>query len=147
MPLIVWTESLSIGYEPIDEQHRQLVRLINQLHDATALGWGQQIVSYVLDELVDYTHSHFSDEERLMEYHEYPDGARHKQKHDDLARQVLDLRSRLAAGEPVMTDDVMQFLKAWLTDHILSTDMAFGSFLTAQEDRTLACDVSNDRRP
>lgn len=138
MPLIPWDASLSVGYEPIDAEHMRLVTLINQLHDAMALGWGQQIVSYVLDMLVDYTQTHFATEERLMAFHDYPAAADHKQAHDDLTRQVLELRSQLASGQPVVTVDVMEFLKAWLMDHILGTDMALGSFLTSRVGRTPA---------
>ena len=132
MPLILWDSSFSVGYEPIDAEHMRLDKLINQLHDAMTLGWGQQIVSYVLDALVDYTQTHFATEEHLMAFHDYPAAADHKQEHDELTHQVLDLRSQLASGQPVVTVDVMQFLKRWLTDHILGTDMALGSFLASQ---------------
>ena len=132
MSLITWDACLCIGYEPVDEQHMHLVALINQLQYATTLGWGQQIVSYVFDELVDYTQSHFATEECLMKYHVYPAGVHHRQERDELTRQVFELRSQLAAGRPVVTAKVLEFLTAWLTDHILGADMALGSFLAGR---------------
>jgi hemerythrin len=67
-----------------------------------------------------------------MACHDYPAAADHKQEHVGLARQVVDLRRQLVCGQPVITDDLMRFLRAWLTDHSLGSDMALGSFLAAK---------------
>ena len=131
MPLISWNESLSVGYEPIDEQHRRLIELINMLQDATTHGGDQHVMGDVLDGLIEYTRFHFATEERLMEAYKYPLNALHTKAHTELRRRVVALRGQFTAGKPVISVNVQLFLKDWLASHILRSDMALGSFLAA----------------
>jgi len=132
MSLITWNDSLSVGFEPIDEQHRRLVELINKLHSAMAQGKGSQTLSSVLDGLIDYVQTHFASEEAMMKINDYPGYAAQKSQHIDLTRQVLELRSQFATGQTVITMDVMKFLKDWLVDHIQGSDKQLGAYLAAR---------------
>jgi hemerythrin-like metal-binding protein len=57
----------------MDNQHRQLVDLLNQLENAMAKGKGKELVGKILSELIRYTQTHFSSEELLMLKHGFPD--------------------------------------------------------------------------
>ena len=71
MALLIWQDDLNTGIEVIDHQHRRIVEMINHLHVAqTSLQ--RLVVSDVIDELIDYTLSHFAFEEELMEEAGYP---------------------------------------------------------------------------
>lgn len=131
MSLFTWNASLSVGIPVIDEQHQRLVALINRLFDAMVSGKGRQTLGEVLDGLVEYTASHFADEERLMQVHLYPGYESHRAKHLELTQQVHELRDRFAAGKPAITMEVMTFLKDWLAEHIQQTDKALGRYLVA----------------
>ena len=61
--LLEWTEELSVGVPSIDEQHKVLIRLLNELFDATQAERGQTLLGKVLNELADYTVYHFQYEE------------------------------------------------------------------------------------
>jgi len=63
---------LSVNIQSIDEQHKKLVALVNNLNDAMSSGKGQLIMGKILDDLVAYTKTHFATEERLMTTHTYP---------------------------------------------------------------------------
>lgn len=66
MTYLKWTEDLDTGIEVIDKQHRRLVEYLNELN--TAINAGDKAgVNHVLEELIDYTLSHFSFEEELIE--------------------------------------------------------------------------------
>ena len=132
MSLITWNDSLSVGFEPIDEQHRRLVELINKLHSAMAQGKGSQTLGSVLDGLIDYVQTHFASEEAMMQINHYPGYAAQKSQHIALTRQVLELRSQFATGQTVITIDVMKFLKDWLVDHIQGSDKPLGAYLAAR---------------
>lgn len=129
MAFLNWSDQYSVLVKNMDAQHRRIIDLINQLHDAMKLGKGNDAVGAVLDSLVDYTRTHFAMEERLMQSYGYPDFARHKALHEDLTRQVLDIQSKFRAGQCAITINVMTFLKNWLVDHIAKSDRAYGEFM------------------
>lgn len=132
MPLMSWSDSLSVNVEEINTQHKRLLELINQLHDAMGQGKGREVVGKVLDGLIDYTRTHFAYEERLMVAQVYPSYLKHKVEHDALTKKVLDLQSRFLSGEIVITMEVMNFLKDWLSTHIMNVDKLFGAYLNGK---------------
>ena len=71
MALIAWNDSYSVKVKQMDEQHKKLVEMINQLHDAMKVGQGKQVVGDVLNALVSYTKTHFASEEGCHRYSNY----------------------------------------------------------------------------
>jgi hemerythrin len=129
MALIVWSNDLIVNIHSIDEQHKKLVTLVNNLNDAMSSGKGQQIMGKILDNLVAYTKTHFATEERLMTTHTYPGYLIHKKEHDNLTQQVVSLHQDFKEGKPVITVALMSFLKDWLGKHIKGTDQKYSPFL------------------
>jgi len=130
MPLINWSESLSVGVDYIDNQHKQLVSIINRLNDAMLQDKGNDVMCQVLDDLIDYTKSHFQSEEHLMRKYEYPDSPEHFKEHEKLTKEVIDFAENFKQGNAIITLPVLNFLKDWLNNHILETDRTLGKFLT-----------------
>ena len=129
MALITWSENLSVNIREIDSQHKELVKLINEMHDAMSEGKGKDVLEKVLTRLIDYTKMHFSGEERLMETHRYAGYVTHKAEHEKLTKQVMEISNRMKEGKTVITIEVMNFLKEWLSKHIVGTDKKYGPFL------------------
>lgn len=130
MSLITWQDSYSVGVPLIDNDHKLLVSLINQLDDAIKGGQGRDVVGSVLNVLEEYTRGHFGREEILMRKAGYPDLPPHKREHEKLAAQVREIVARYAAGDDSHIDDeLLQFLKSWLTGHILGVDMKYAPYL------------------
>ncbi|MFT3762154.1 MAG: bacteriohemerythrin [Pseudoxanthomonas sp.] len=123
MALLIWQDDLDTGIDIIDGQHRRIVEMINQLHSAQ-LGHHDAVIGDVIDELVDYTLSHFAFEEELMEEAGYPFCAAHKRVHEIFTKRVAEYRMRFRAGEDV-TDDLKSLLSRWLFNHIRSDDKAY----------------------
>jgi len=133
MALFVWNQKLSVGIASIDDQHKKLVMLVNQLHDGMMSGQGKQMLGGVLKNLITYTDIHFKHEEQLFAHTGYPDAAAHKQHHDDLVRQVREIAAKYdSAGPGALTIPVMNFLKEWLTNHIMGDDKKYSAHLTAK---------------
>lgn len=128
MALFEWKDEYSVGVAMIDEQHKVLVGLINEMHEAMAKGKGKESLGEVLARLVTYTKKHFAEEEALLKQHDYPDFPGHKEKHDKMTAKVLALQSDFNAGTFQLTFEVSKFLKDWLSKHILGTDMKYGPF-------------------
>lgn len=132
MSLIEWSDALSVGYAEIDEDHKKLVVMVNDLNDAVLGGKEQSTVEGILEELLEYTGWHFRHEERLMQQSEYPGYFEHKKEHENLVTQAVDLFKKYQDGDESVPGLLMPFLKDWLTNHILGTDMKTGAYLAAQ---------------
>jgi hemerythrin len=131
MPFIEWTQKHSVAVPEMDDQHRRLFALTNELHDAMRAGQGRAKLSSALDQLTNYTMQHFAAEEQWMKRISYPQLGDHIVEHRRLMQQVEDLRRRLADGDSVLTLEVMDFLRGWLNNHILGTDAKYAQFKPA----------------
>jgi hemerythrin len=120
MAYIEWNDSLDTGIEVIDNQHKRIVGYINKLEE-TRENHSMEEVAVVLDELVDYTLSHFTFEESLMEEAEYPFIKAHKRVHELFIRRVSDYMQRFKMGDDI-TEELHNTLKAWLINHIRNDD-------------------------
>ena len=132
MTFMPWTSELELGIEEIDNQHKELVRLANVLHDEISGPAPQrEAIGAVLEGLVDYTHNHFIVEEVMFQQHDYPDTPAHKAQHDSFTGKAMDLLMRFEDGEEV-TFEALDFLKDWLVHHICEVDRSYLPFLRAQ---------------
>ena len=125
--LFHWTDDFGVGIQEIDEQHKELVDLLNQLHTAIHEHHGSEASRRILDKLADYTRTHFAVEESLMRVSNYPEFEAHKQNHEDLIGQVQALQEKLDSGQAAITFELLHFLKVWLMRHINEADKRFGA--------------------
>jgi hemerythrin len=132
MALMEWNPTLSVKVQQFDDQHQQLLAMINELHDAMIAGKGNEVLGKTLDGLISYTTTHFADEENMMAVYDYPDAVAHKVEHENLIRQVTELQQKFNSGATVMTINVLMFLRDWLMDHIHVTDKKYGAFLNTK---------------
>lgn len=132
MAMMEWSSALSVSVKQFDDQHKKLVAMVNQLHDAMKVGKGGEVLGPILNSLISYTASHFADEERLMLQNGYPDLAKHKAEHDKLTSQVLDLQKQYQATNMGLSMAVMAFLRDWLVNHIQGEDKKYGPFLNGK---------------
>ncbi|PWB55393.1 MAG: hemerythrin [Nitrosomonadales bacterium] len=123
--LLKWNEDLRIGIDEIDEQHKALVVLLNQLHTAIHEKHGASACMETLDKLVEYTRVHFTVEESLMRILGYPDYASHLESHEKLIAQVVELQGKLKSGRANISFELLHFLRGWLSHHIMETDKAY----------------------
>lgn len=126
---LIFDESHLIGVDSIDEQHRQLVRMVNQINRAVKDGRSEQELQTLVSGLVAYAAMHFETEHTFMLEHGYPDRAAHDEQHRELLAQVGNLANRFAAGDELK---LLQTIKDWLIGHILHADKPLGAFLSAR---------------
>ncbi|MDD2685585.1 MAG: bacteriohemerythrin [Gallionella sp.] len=121
MAKFIWTDQLNVGIDVIDQQHRRIVEYINQLDDARANNYSREEIGSLIDELVDYTISHFGFEESLQEEAGYPFLKSHQKVHELFAKRVADFQTRYNNGEDV-TKGLNSLLVTWLFNHIKRDD-------------------------
>lgn len=127
--LVSWTQDLSVGIEAIDDQHKRIVDYINQLHEA-GLRNDTRAIGRVVDQLMEYTVSHFSFEEALMDQARYRFAAPHKKVHELFTRRIAEYRHRFQLGEDVAAEMQGTLIK-WLMNHIKREDMNYGEAVRA----------------
>ena len=128
---VEWRESLAIGVEEIDNQHKELILRFSSLLSACEGGKGVAELRSLLSFLDEYVIKHFSDEEALQRRYEYPDYAEHRKLHEYFIGQVSDLKKEIAA-EGVAVHHVLEvnnMLLKWLIHHISVVDKNLGKFI------------------
>ena len=126
--LFPWTTKLSLGIDKIDDQHKELVRLINRLHRAMKVKAGSSEAGDILDNLAKYTLYHFDFEEKLFDKYGYPQRKDHKNYHRKLVESVVVFQKDFKSGKTGLTMELMMFLTNWLKDHIMKTDRDYVAF-------------------
>ena len=127
---LVWGKVLSVAVDEIDEDHRKLVNTFNVLDHSVAEGESREYLAAVLNELINCAVWHFSHEERLMLKYGYEEIGEHRAEHGELIASIKKMQQEiLQSGKPV-SDANIEFIEHWLAEHILTTDMRLGSFLS-----------------
>lgn len=129
MAFINWDNSYSVGVAIIDNQHKRLVNIVNELNDAMGAGKGKEVLGKVLHELVQYVNTHFKTEEEYMVKYSYDEYEQHRYEHEKLTDEVKRFYEDFCANKAVLSIQIMNFLRNWLMDHILVKDKRFGKFL------------------
>lgn len=126
---VVWKSEYSVGIESIDRQHKKLIALINSLQTAVNYSAGAEYEQEALDELVDYTKTHFSYEEELMEKNGYPDFTTHRAEHELMIARVEQVLAEYQRNPDAAMQGAIDFLRDWLINHINGTDKQYSQFL------------------
>jgi hemerythrin len=125
MTSFIWDEIFETGFSEVDQQHQQLVSLINQFGDCLTENSIQvEVLESVVEELIEYSKFHFQEEENLMAQSGLD--PRHIEQHMDAHKgflaEVLSIKSLISPGSLDMAKNLLNFLTHWLAYHILGTD-------------------------
>jgi len=129
MALLTFDKTYSVGIQSMDDQHSSLFDSLNELHSAMLKGQEKSVIGHLLDDLLAYTRSHFSAEESMLAKVRYPGLVEHHAIHLKLTAQVADYAERYKRGEAALSVHLINFLRDWLTNHILREDRAYSGWL------------------
>ncbi|MCL2764217.1 MAG: bacteriohemerythrin [Treponema sp.] len=125
--LITWTDRFSCGIKLIDEQHRELVNLVNEMFNHVT-GNDLQEHNYfnrVINDAVTYVKTHFATEEKLMIATKFDGYAEHKKEHDSFVLAVVENIRDYEAGKRLTLSSFTKFLKDWVLSHIALMDKKY----------------------
>lgn len=114
----------------MDNQHKRLFALINELDDAMKMGKGKDVLGKVLGGLVTYVHTHFKSEEEFMKKIGFNELEIHRTEHIKLTNDVEKFFNDFKEGKSMLSVQIMNFLRNWLLNHIGKSDKAYGKFAT-----------------
>lgn len=126
--MFTWKDSYSVHIKKIDQQHKKLFSIFDELHNAMRSSGGEEELSKILDECSNYIGVHFRFEEGLLKKARYSDLNMHVEKHHLFEKTIMDKINRIK-GDNYKTSDILTmygFLSNWLKEHILKTDQKYG---------------------
>ena len=129
MTTITWDETLSVKIESIDLQHKKLVDLINSFYQNINLGSKKEKMLELITALKNYTVFHFSTEEKYMKEFKFAGYDNHKLEHDKFIEKVLDFEERYKNDKLLLSIEITNFIKNWITTHIMGTDKYYSDLL------------------
>lgn len=130
---IQWSDSMNTGIEAIDNDHKKLLSLINQLQAAIEHTIDSELIHKVLDELVSYTHYHFEREELLMRLNHYPEYVTHKKQHETMIEKISECVEKYQSDPSNTINDTHSFLKNWLIQHIMGSDREYIPYIKSTD--------------
>lgn len=121
---MMWKESYQVGVAQIDQQHRELFRMTEELIHAVKRGATKDDYEKALGFLQDYVVEHFRDEEAYFAAQHYQDLAAHQAEHRAFTATVEDYGRRLKENgfEEKTLKDLAGTVTAWLIYHVVDTD-------------------------
>ena len=130
--LIEWDESLSMGINEIDAQHKHLVNLINQLNYSLEIGQAKDMVQTALSGMVDYTIIHFLTEENYFNKFGFENAEEHKKAHKTFIDKVEEFKKDVELQDTnfdesnvYIAKEMVNFLKDWIINHIKVIDKKY----------------------
>ena len=128
MAFFDWDENYRVGISSIDDQHKHLFELISNFYETIRQKDTNRAMSEVLQGLVDYAEYHFSTEEEYMQEHHYPLYERHTAQHAEFIEKATDFQARFQSGALVVPIEIANFMKEWLSGHVLGEDQLYAPF-------------------
>ena len=136
MAFIEWEDRFSVAVRDFDDQHKRLFEIINELHAAMKAGHSVDGLAPILNNLVEYTKTHFAAEEALMSSRGYPAYVAHKGEHEKLIADASKFIAKFKEGHISVGVELMNFLVDWLQNHIMQTDMKYSTFFNPRQEPT-----------
>ena len=123
MAFFTWKDSFKIGIDDIDSQHEEFLGYLNECYDTVSVEKQNTVSPELVNKLEAYVKEHFSFEENIMQFTDYPDIEKHQALHRNFESQVLQLKSSSDKSESVdSARNVLTLLRDWFLNHILEED-------------------------
>lgn len=130
--LIQWRDEFRIGLPEVDAEHRALIAAINRLHHDLALGAPLTGVCGALGDIHAAIASHFALEEKDMSALGYDEYAAHKQDHERLLDEILDILDDVSASGRYEPQQLSSRLGSWFGEHFRTFDARLHRWLAAR---------------
>lgn len=133
MAVITWSAEFSVGVAELDEQHKKLIAIINQLFSLyEEKKFSEVDVSPIFEELIDYADQHFSTEERYFTLYNYAQKDSHISLHKAYRNKIEELKTEYDAANSEKTlFDINNFLNDWWIWHINNVDKEYTAYFNA----------------
>jgi hemerythrin len=142
LDIVVWDEKYAIGIQLIDDQHKELFSLTNELFRAcldreVIL---KEVFKETMERMVNYVRFHFGAEQELLQRVKYPDFPEHKKQHEELVREILESVKEYNEGKKLVPNQFVRTLRDWILSHIAHYDKLYAHYIATQKSKGLLSD-------
>lgn len=134
MDLIEWSEDNKVNIKPIDDQHQQMVKTVNELYSLLG-SQKKEATKYLIRKLVDDTKIHFDIEEKLMKDGKFKNYISHKLEHDRFGNDINNFYSKFSNGEAEVNLEFLNVIKRWFFNHIEINDRKLGDYINSLDNK------------
>ncbi|MDH5191084.1 MAG: bacteriohemerythrin [Gammaproteobacteria bacterium] len=127
-----WKPAYSVGVAKLDEEHKKLFALMMEMYTALNKTRGSEEAKRILEELKDYTLTHFKREEDLMKKHNFPDYESHLAQHEAIKVKINEFQEQFDSNSTEVSKNLLRYLQDWLVNHIQGTDKQYSEFLVSR---------------
>ncbi|HCY41150.1 MAG TPA: hypothetical protein DHV48_07320 [Prolixibacteraceae bacterium] len=120
-----WEQKYSVGFRSIDDQHKEIFKLLNKLFDALNAGQAVSATIQIIAELEKYAVMHFHKEQFFFKQFNYAETAVHIKEHQGFIEKIASMKSDAKLGKLTSSFELINFLKTWISHHILVEDMKY----------------------
>ena len=125
MEKIIWADNFSVGVPELDEQHQQIILMINQLVDYIHQEKDAKSIAFILDEMHSYIIEHFSTEERMLTKIKYKGLDEQKDSHNKFISEFSHICAEVGQDKEGAVKHLATYLNGWWSHHILEDDMQY----------------------
>lgn len=125
MTLIKWKKEYDTNLVEINHQHLELMHLLNELNIKYINGYKTSDLIEILNKLSNYALTHFATEEKFFDKYNYPHKDIHIEDHNHFIRKIEYYKDELQNNQTDFFKDMLNFLTAWLNDHLLNMDKKY----------------------
>ena len=122
---VLWNEKYNTGIKEIDNQHKNLVKILNELYESFIDRTTNEKLKKVVKEMTSYTEYHFGFEEKYFKEFNYNNAIEHIAEHQIFVQKVKTFQEDMEQGKVSVTFQLMNFLRSWLIGHINGTDKKY----------------------
>ena len=123
--MVEWEDKYSVGISIIDDEHKQLIDILNEVIIARDHKDNQEEIRKILKEMIGYALTHFQTEENCMIKFNYPEYQDHKEEHHGFFTKTIAYIDKMIEGDSQIANDLLEYLKQWLVNHIQGTDKKY----------------------
>jgi len=120
-----WSDKYSVGVQSIDNQHKEILEILNRLLQALKEGKANNVITGIVPDLEKYAVIHFQKEEFFFQRFKYSGSGDHIYEHQQFKEKIKAIKADLISGKMGFSVDLMIFLKEWIEHHILVVDKAY----------------------
>lgn len=128
-----WTDKLDVHVDNMNAEHKQIIALMNKMHDEVEKQSPLEEVMKTVADLEAVAKQHFADEEAYLESIHYPGTKQHKEIHTKLLERYAVQKEEFLKSNGQSASQFFSFLKIWLSSHIMGIDSHYGEFSQAKQ--------------
>ena len=122
---LIWEDKYSVGVVEIDNQHKRMFAVINELLDAINTNTAPEHLGHIIESLVQYKIFHFETEEKYFREFKYEEAESYTAKHHEFNNKLTALKEKYPEYTVEFAFELVDFLEDWLIDHLMVVDQKY----------------------